>query len=445
MTGFCAPRRMPPRTGAYDIRPMRASRPRNAARRADTRSMLLSGGERMALRGQLADAEARIRSLETRLRDGATRDPRTRLLSNDAFVQAAMRALATATAENRPVTAAVVDVDGFRQLNVRCGPQAGDAVLIDLAERIRRLTRGNDVLGRSGADEVTILMPGTDQAGAQACCDRLIRELKRSELPGVGVVTVSAGVAAHIDGGSLGELLGAAQAGLDRARAAGGSRSAVRLADEVRDADPAHAAVVEAIATTLLERDRYTGEHSAAVVELSRRVAMQLGLDEREVEQVAAAALLHDIGKVAMPDRILNKPGALDEREWALMREHPVVGERILRAIPGMGAVARIVRHEHESFDGSGYPDGLLGDAIPIGSRIILACDTYSAITTARPYRPAQTHHFAITELTRCAGAQFDPRVTEALIGCLYWDAQQGHRAGDADGDAPDAPEALSA
>ncbi len=445
MTGFCASRRMPPRSAAYDIRPVgRAERPQ-ATRRADTRTMLLSGGERMALRGQLADAEARIRSLENRLRDGATRDPRTRLLSNDAFVQAAGRALATATAENRPVTAAVIDVDGFRKLNVRCGPHAGDAVLVDLAERVRRLTRGYDVLGRSGADEITILMPGTDQAGAQARCDRLIRELQGSELPGVGVVGVSAGVAVHIDGGSLGELLGAAQAGLDRARALGGSRSAVRLADEVRDANPAHAAVVESLALTLLERDRYTGEHSAAVVELSRRVAMQLGLDEREVEQVAAAALLHDIGKVAMPDRILNKPGALDEREWALMREHPIVGERILRAIPGLGAVARIVRHEHESFDGSGYPDGLQGDSIPIGSRIILACDTYSAITTARPYRPAQTHHFAITELTRCAGAQFDPRITEALIGCLYWDKQQGHRAGAAGSAPPDAPAALSA
>ncbi len=399
----------------------------------------------MALRGQLADAQARIRSLESRLRDGETRDSRTRLLSNDAFVQAAARALSLATGDGRPVAAAVIDVDGFRQLNVRYGPHAGDAVLVDLAARVKRLTRDYDVLGRSGADEVTILMPGTDQAGAQACCDRLIRELEHTELPGVGVVTVSAGVAAHIDGGSLGELLGAAQAGLQRARALGGSRCAVRLADEVREADPAHAAVVESLAMTLLERDRYTGEHSAAVVELSRRVAAQLGMNEREVEQVAAAALLHDIGKVAMPDRILNKPGALDEREWALMREHPIVGERILRAIPGMGAVARIVRHEHESFDGTGYPDGLVGESIPMGSRIILACDTYSAITTARPYRPAQTHHFAITELTRCAGAQFDPRVTETLIGCLYWDAQQGHRAGVGPSGPPPAPERLSA
>ena len=384
----------------------------------------------MALRGQLADAEARIRALETRLREVAIRDPRTRLLSNDALVAAATRALVLAETDLRPVSAAVIDIDGFRELNVRRGQAAGDAALVDLAERVRGVTRGSDVIGRSGADEVTVLMPGTNIAGAQSCCERLIRELERSEVPEAGKVHISAGIAEHLDGGSLSELLGAAHAGLDRARALGGSRCAVRLVDEVRQADPAHAAVVEALAQTLLERDRYTGEHSAEVVELSRRVAKQLGLKDREVEHVAAAALLHDIGKVAMPDRILNKPGALDEREWALMREHPIVGERILRAIPGMGAVARIVRHEHESFDGTGYPDRLAGEDIPIGSRIILACDTYSAITTDRPYRPAQSHHFAISELSRCAGTQFDPRVTEALIGCLYWDAQRGRRAG---------------
>ena len=112
------------------------------------------------------------------------------------------------------------------------------------------------------------------------------------------------------------------------------------------------------------------------------------------------------------------------------MREHPVIGERILRAIPGMGAIARIVRHEHERFDGSGYPDGLVGNEIPIGSRIILACDTYSAMTSDRPYREGLGHGKAIAELARCAGTQFDPKVTEALIGCLYWMSRDGSVAG---------------
>ena len=131
----------------------------------------------------------------------------------------------------------------------------------------------------------------------------------------------------------------------------------------------AQAHVIEALATALVERDRYTGEHSAIVVDMARTVADGLGLDEVEVERVGHAALLHDIGKVGMPDRILHKPGPLRGEEWELMREHPVIGERILRAIPGLGGVARIVRHEHERFDGSGYPDGLAGQAIPLGSR----------------------------------------------------------------------------
>ena len=139
-----------------------------------------------------------------------------------------------------------------------------------------------------------------------------------------------------------------------------------------------------------------------------------------------SAALLHDIGKVAIPDEILHKPGPLTDEEWVLMREHPVIGERILRVLPGLGTVARIVRHEHERWDGGGYPDGLVAEAIPLGSRIIIAADTYHAITSDRPYRAARSHSEAVEELIRCAGTQFDPQVTEALIGHLYGQRQAG-------------------
>jgi putative nucleotidyltransferase with HDIG domain len=188
---------------------------------------------------------------------------------------------------------------------------------------------------------------------------------------------------------------------------------------------PQHDAV-EALATALLERDRYTGEHSEAVIEMSAAVARNLGLNSVEVERIKSAALLHDIGKVAIPDEILHKPGPLDADEWKLMKEHPVIGERILRVLPGLGTVARIVRHEHERWDGTGYPDGLAGAEIPLGSRIIIAADTYHAITSDRPYRAARSHSEAIEELTRCAGTQFDPAVTAALIGYLYGQRQNG-------------------
>ncbi len=176
----------------------------------------------------------------------------------------------------------------------------------------------------------------------------------------------------------------------------------------------------------LLERDRYTGEHSEAVIEMSGAVARNLGLNMPEVARVKSAALLHDIGKVAIPDEILHKPGPLTDDEWRLMKEHPVIGERILRVLPGLGNVARIVRHEHERWDGGGYPDGLEGEEIPLGSRIIIAADTYHAITSDRPYRAKRSHSEAVEELTRCAGTQFDPNVTAALIGFLYGQRQAG-------------------
>ena len=182
---------------------------------------------------------------------------------------------------------------------------------------------------------------------------------------------------------------------------------------------PRHADVIEALSTALLERDRYTGEHSECVVDLARDVARAMGVSEIDVERIAAAALVHDVGKVAIPDRVLHKPAPLDDDEWLLMRDHPVIGERILRTIPGMGAVARIVRHEHERFDGRGYPDGLAGEAIPIGSRVILACDAYHAMTSDRPYRRAMAHDDAVSELAAAAGTQFDPRVVAALLGRL--------------------------
>ena len=391
---------------------------------ADTGRVALTR-DRRALRDELTAVRATVDALRSELDERTTRDPCTRLYLHGAFRRAAAGELGRAERDGRPVSLAVVDIDGFRALNHLRGPEAGDAALAAIALRLRRLTRATDILGRTGADELAVLMPGTELHGAQAACERLIADLEAGDLPRAGFVTVSAGVALHTPGGTLDDLLIAAAGGLQRARALGGARAAQPLEHGAQDADPAHAAVVEALAGALLERDRYTGEHSIAVVDMARSVAGTLGLDATEAEHVAMAANLHDIGKVAIPDSILLKPGPLDDDEWVLMREHPVIGERILRAIPGMGAVARIVRHEHERFDGSGYPDGLAGEAIPIGSRIILACDTYSAMTTTRPYRAALSHATAIAELARCAGEQFDPQVTEALVGCLYWTARR--------------------
>jgi PAS domain S-box-containing protein len=173
---------------------------------------------------------------------------------------------------------------------------------------------------------------------------------------------------------------------------------------------------VRTLLAALEARDLYTGEHSKQVVALASDVARRLGLDEsarRDVEQVA---LLHDIGKVGIPDAILQKQGPLDDQEWQLMRQHPIVGERIIAGTPGLSRLAPAVRAEHERWDGSGYPDGLDGEQIPLASRITLACDALHAMTSDRPYRPAMTLQRACVELRACAGTQFDSQVITALL-----------------------------
>jgi diguanylate cyclase (GGDEF)-like protein/putative nucleotidyltransferase with HDIG domain len=353
-------------------------------------------GDHHELRRELADANERLATLEAHLADRSRTDPVTGLLTVEAFHGDAEAVLAHADNAEQPASLALVDIDDFRSLNARRGTAAGDAALLTVAGRLRALTRTSDVLGRTGADELAVLMPGTTLAGARACCDRLIAELEHTEIPHAGVITVSASAMAHRPGMTVEGLLAAAAAGLDRGSV--------------------QAHVIDALAAALAERDSYTGEHSASVVEMAKTVAAALGLDELDVERVGHAALLHDIGKVGVPDRILHKSGPLAGDEWELMREHPLIGERILRAIPGLGSVARMVRHEHERFDGGGYPDGLRGDEIPIGSRIILACDAYHAMTSHRSYRDAMAHDEAVAELVRGAGSQFDPKVISALL-----------------------------
>jgi HD-GYP domain-containing protein (c-di-GMP phosphodiesterase class II) len=153
----------------------------------------------------------------------------------------------------------------------------------------------------------------------------------------------------------------------------------------------------------------------SAVGDLSRRVGQRLKLLPEELDETVRAAELHDIGKMAIPDAILHKPGPLDEEEWQFVHKHTVIGERILSAAPALIPVAKIVRSSHERWDGKGYPDGIAGDAIPIGARIVAACDAFHAMTTARPYGTTMTVDETLGEMKKAAGAEFDPRVIVAL------------------------------
>jgi putative nucleotidyltransferase with HDIG domain len=163
--------------------------------------------------------------------------------------------------------------------------------------------------------------------------------------------------------------------------------------------------------------DAYTGSHSRGVVELSLAVSDRLGLDSEERRNVEFAALLHDVGKIAVPKEIINKPGPLDDDEWKIMHRHTIVGEEMLQRVGGVLAdVGRIVRSSHEHYDGSGYPDGLAGEEIPIEARIVTCCDAFSAMTTTRSYREALPMERALAELHDCSGSQFDPQVAAALV-----------------------------
>ncbi len=184
-------------------------------------------------------------------------------------------------------------------------------------------------------------------------------------------------------------------------------------------ASGASRSAIDALAAAIDARDNYTHSHSEQVVTLAIQTARLMSLPESEVVRVRDGAMLHDVGKVAIPNDILYKPGPLDAKEWEIMRRHPVIGEQILRRTPELESIAPIVRHEHERWDGGGYPDGLAGTDIPVASRVILACDAYNAMITARPYREPMTGEEALAELRRGAGTQFDPGVIAALIRVL--------------------------
>jgi putative nucleotidyltransferase with HDIG domain len=175
-------------------------------------------------------------------------------------------------------------------------------------------------------------------------------------------------------------------------------------------------AMVKSLVSALEAKDKYTRDHSNRVTEFSLAIARAMGLDDRELQDLEMAAILHDVGKIAIPEKILNKKTKLTDEEFAVIRQHPVIGETILKPVVELQTIARIVRHHHERYDGRGYPDGLKGQAIPIGARIMTVADAYDAITSSRPYRDYESHNYAVKEIIKCSGMQFDPEVVEHFL-----------------------------
>ena len=278
---------------------------------------------------------------------------------------------------------------------------------------------------RLGGDEFALLLPDYDENSALTAAASVVERIAALELEQIGSVTVSVGVAtspAHA--GDRDELVRLADSALYWAKEYGKNRvrayrpDVIELAELKRLASgPDRAARFRAaasLARAVDARDVYTGSHSQRVAELAARTARRLGLPEEEVELTRLAASLHDLGKLAIPEEILRKPGPLTEPERMVLERHPQIGFRMLESL-GVDPVADWVLHHHERWDGSGYPDGLPGDQIPLGARIIFVADAYDAMTSERVYRRRVLTEQAVAELRRCAGTQFDPEIVDAL------------------------------
>jgi diguanylate cyclase (GGDEF)-like protein/putative nucleotidyltransferase with HDIG domain len=351
----------------------------------------------------------------------ALTDPLTGLGNHRHFHERLERELRHAHERRLPLTLCLVDVDDFKRINDRFGHPAGDRVLSRLAARLRQTGEAF----RLGGDEFALLLPGYDENAALTAATSIVDRISALELDQLGSVTVSAGVAtspAHAT--DRDELIRLADSALYWAKEYGKNRvrayrpDVIELAELKRLASgPDRAARFRAaasLARAVDARDVYTGSHSQRVADLAARTARRLGMPEEEVELTRLAASLHDLGKLAIPEEILRKPGPLTDPERMVLERHPQIGFRMLESL-GVDPVADWVLHHHERWDGSGYPDGLPGERIPLGARIIFVADAYDAMTSERVYRRRVAPEQAIAELKRCAGRQFDPEIVNAL------------------------------
>jgi diguanylate cyclase (GGDEF)-like protein len=351
----------------------------------------VAAGEAVELLAHEKEALLGVSRVEART-DDLTKLANRRALASD---------LAAAVARSRKGPEALFvmfDLDGFKQYNDSFGHAAGDALLQRVGGQLAAAMEHSGRAYRMGGDEFCAIARCTPQA-AERVLDDSIAALRDS------------GEGWHI-GCSHGAVWIPSEAATES--------QALALADERMYANKASRSsasqqVTDALLQVITEQSVCLDEHVERVSELCGAVAEALGEPEHEIWRVRLAGRLHDVGKTAIPAAILDKSGPLDEREWEFMRRHPTIGERIVMAAPALASTAELIRSSHERVDGEGYPDGLAGDAIPMGSRIIAVCDAFDAMTSTRPYRGAMDDEAALSELKRHAGTQFDEAVVEAF------------------------------
>ena len=351
----------------------------------------------------------------------ALTDPLTGLGNHRHFHERLQHDLDKAQEEGFALTLVLLDIDNFKQINDRYGHPTGDKVLAQVAARLRQ---GGEAF-RLGGDEFALLLARRDEHEGLSIARSIIERMSETEVEVGEVLNMSAGVATYPQHGvERSELVRVADSALYLAKDQGKNTVRVYRPDVIELAElrrlaegPDRAARLRAAASlahAVDARDAYTGSHSYMVGELAARVAKRMGLDSESIELTRLAGSLHDLGKLAIPEEILRKPGPLNEAERLVLERHPQIGYRMLDSL-GVEPVATWVLHHHERWDGHGYPEQKAGDDIPLGARILFVADAYDAMTTDRVYRGRLSHDRAIAELERCAGTQFDPDVVAAF------------------------------
>ena len=321
----------------------------------------------------------------------------------------------------------MIDLDGFKAYNDKYGHLAGDSGLKLFAQTLTVSLRKSDISFRYGGDEFVMILPATSDEGAKSVLNRLKTLWEEISKDQYGIeehaIGFSAGVAEFPKDAETGDaLLFLADTALYYCKRMAGGRFA--LASELGGRyegfmDPTTLDQVYALAATVDSRDPSTYGHSKRVSTIVEIIARKMGLAEDEVLNLRAAGLLHDIGKVGVPDAILTKPDKLTAEEYTIIKKHSEEGARIVSRMKGLEYIVPLIRHHHEWYDGKGYPDGIKGEEIPVGARIISIADAFDTMTTTRVYREAIPHEYACEELKRCSGTQFDPALVDTFIQAL--------------------------
>jgi diguanylate cyclase (GGDEF)-like protein len=343
-----------------------------------------------------------FRSYQSQLRYAALNDSLTGLGNRHKLMEDLEEALARVTAE-RPLGLVLLDLDGFKTYNDTFGHPAGDALLSRLGGNLRRAMDGKGTAYRMGGDEFCVLAVVRPEDVNELIADATVALSEQGE--GFSISASAGSVLIPKESTDVSDALRTA----DRRMYLHKSRRRTSASRQTKDV----------LLRVLYERSPDLERHLMTVARWAEAVGRELNLTPEEIDHLIQAAELHDVGKVAIPESILNKAGPLSEEEWSFMKRHTVIGENILSAAPALSASGLLVRSSHERFDGKGYPDALAGDAIPIGARVIFVCDAFEAMTSGRPYRSAMTPEQALDELQRNAGTQFDPAVVEAFCSAL--------------------------